>query len=258
MARRVEVSELTDSNRLGSHSYVPIYRIDDRTVAKVTDPHRVAEAEAMRFVRANTSIPVPEVYNAYTDEVKNRGIILMEYVEGSVLEDVWDTLNQEQRQNILDQLKSFMDELRSIKGNFIGSVDGTYCDDPVFCAELGGFGPYQTEQEFNDGLIRAMRLSQDNTWVDHVARFVKALPSHKIVLTHSDLSPRNIIVRGDKVAAIIDWEMSGFYPEYWEYIKALYHPDWQSGWIKDAAVERILKPYHLEHAIMLHMQEVVF
>ncbi|KAF3491081.1 uncharacterized protein GIQ15_00598 [Arthroderma uncinatum] len=258
MARRVEASDLTESNRLVKNPLINIHRIDNQTVAKVTDPHRVAEAEVMRFVRANTSIPVPEVYNVYTDEATNRGIILMEYIEGCVLQDVWDELDQEQRQNIISQLKSFIEQLRSFKGDFIGSFDGTYCEDPVFCAELGGFGPYKTEQEFNDGLIRAMRLSGDSTWVDQVARFVKALPPHEIVLTHSDLAPRNILVRGDKVVALLDWEMAGYYPEYWEYVKALYYPKWTSGWIKDAAIEKILKPYHLEHAIMLHMQEVVF
>nr|KMM69603.1 hypothetical protein CPAG_05918 [Coccidioides posadasii RMSCC 3488] len=142
--------------------------------------------------------------------------------KGQDLRDVWDDLI----------------ELRSIKGTFIDSVDGTYCEDPVFCAELGGFSPYKTEAEFNEGLIRAMNLSQQNTRVDHVTRLVRALPKHEIVLTHADFSPRNILIRGDKVVAILDWEMAGFYPAYWEYIKAMYHPDWQSGWIKDGAVEK--------------------
>jgi hypothetical protein len=46
----------------------------------------------------------------------------MEYVEGDVLRDVWDKFACEQRQNIIAQLKGFMDELRCIKGDFIGSV----------------------------------------------------------------------------------------------------------------------------------------
>jgi thiamine kinase-like enzyme len=140
----------------------------------------------------------------------------------------------------------------------LGLFDGTACSDPVFCAELDGFGPYKDEQGFNEGLIRAMKLSQDSTWVDLVARFIRALPAHDIVLTHSDFSPRNILVRGDQVVAILDWEMSGFYPEFWEYVKALYHPEWQSAWMVDGAVAKILKPYDLELAVLLHMQQVVW
>ena len=55
---------------------------------------------------------------------------------------------------------------------------------------------------------------------------VAALKGHAIVLTHGDMSPRNIIVQGTKVVALLDWEMAGYYPEYWEYTKALYRPAW--------------------------------
>ncbi|KAK2813997.1 hypothetical protein FQN50_000401 [Emmonsiellopsis sp. PD_5] len=258
MTHRVKPSDLVDSQRLVADECVNVYRIDERTVAKLCDPRRLAEAKAMQFVRAKTSVPVPEVYDAYVDESTSRGIILMEYVEGDVLRDVWDKLNPSQRSEVISQLRSFMDQLHAIKGDFIGSVDGTPCDDPVFCAELGGFGPYKSEGEFNEGIIKAMKLSQDNTWVEHVARFVRAMPPHEIVPTHSDFSPRNILVRGDQVVAILDWEMAGFYPAYWEYVKALYHPAWQSGWIADGAVELILKPFHLEHAVLLHVQSITW
>lgn len=44
------------------------------------------------------------------------------------------------------------------------------------------------------------------------------------VFAHADLRPANIMVNlredGDwEVVAIIDWESSGFYPEYWETVK---------------------------------------
>lgn len=64
---------------------------------------------------------------------------------------------------------------------------------------------------------------------------------HKVVITHGDLRLRNIMVTWNgllstdygsdqvstssnsdiRITAIIDWEMYGYYPEYWEYIKAL-------------------------------------
>lgn len=103
-----------------------------------------------------------------------------------------------------------------------------------------------------------MEIQEENSWIVHLSKLVRAMPSHDIVLTHADLSPRNIIVNGDQVVGIIDWEMSGFYPEYWEYAKAMYHPNWQSRWIEDGLVDTILKPYYLEHAVMLHMQEIVW
>jgi len=56
------------------------------------------------------------------------------------------------------------------------------------------------------------------------------------VMTHGDLHPRNIMVKWEadqedagampqkrrlKVTGIIDWDLSGWYPEYWEYVRAL-------------------------------------
>ena len=62
---------------------------------------------------------------------------------------------------------------------------------------------------------------------------------HAIVMTHGDLHPRNIMVIWDgatsinghsdpenerrdvRISSIIDWEMMGWYPDYWEFVKAL-------------------------------------
>lgn len=48
-------------------------------------------------------------------------------------------------------------------------------------------------------------------------------PEPKCVFTHSDLRPANIRVveRDGKwvISSIIDWEFSGFYPDYWESLK---------------------------------------
>lgn len=87
---------------------------------------------------------------------------------------------------------------------------------------------------------------------------VRTLKNHDIVMTHGDFSPRNIIVQGSKVVGIVDWEMSGYYPEYWEYVKAMYRPAWESDWIIDRAVQRILEPYSMALAVMMHAQTIVW
>lgn len=92
----------------------------------------------------------------------------------------------------------------------------------------------------NDGLIQARAL---NTWSKAIAPFIQAM-----VFTHNNLAPRNILVRDGHVVGIVDWEFSGFYSQYWEYVSALFWPDWQSSWIKEKVVGRILQPYLLELA----------
>jgi aminoglycoside phosphotransferase (APT) family kinase protein len=53
---------------------------------------------------------------------------------------------------------------------------------------------------------------------------------HDIVLTHGDLDARNIMVGDGHVAAVIDWERAGFYPEYLELVKPLRAPSWKVGY----------------------------
>lgn len=46
-------------------------------------------------------------------------------------------------------------------------------------------------------------------YVDHEAPYV---------LTHGDLSTNNIMVQDGRLTGIIDWEHSGFYPDWWEWV----------------------------------------
>lgn len=41
--------------------------------------------------------------------------------------------------------------------------------------------------------------------------------------TATDLAPRNIIVKGSRIAGVIDWGAAGL-PEYWELSKAMWCP----------------------------------
>ncbi|OJJ03199.1 hypothetical protein ASPVEDRAFT_134045 [Aspergillus versicolor CBS 583.65] len=235
---------------------IHVYKVDPKTVVKLIEPPRLAEAETLRFIRAKTSIPVPEVYDAYIDESIDRGVIVMEYIEGDVLRDVWDDMADDEQEGVISQLRGHMEELRGIKGDFIGSIDRTACEDPIFTSELGMFGPYANENEFLEGVVRAMENALGGPWVRQTAGFLRALPRHQIVMTHADLTPRNLLVKEGKVTGIIDWEMAGFFPEFWEYTKALCYPDWESRWYSENAVERILLSYPLEHAVMIHVYNI--
>lgn len=219
----------------------------------------MAEAAALRFVRDKTSVPVPEVYDAYMRKDKpDCGAIFMEYIEGETLHDVWGNLEDAQKDSIITQLKEYMEQLRAIKGDFIGSVDGTYCEDQIFSDNRGAYGPFKDEEGFRQGCINAMYENRRNFWSETVAGFIRALPPAAIVLTHNDLCPRNIIVREGQIVAIIDWELAGFYPEYWEYVKAWYRAGIDEPWVADRAVDKVLKPYPLARAVFEHTRDIVW
>lgn len=212
----------------------------------------------MKLVRKKTTIPVPKVYNAYEDKESGHGTIVMDYIEGEELRYVWGTLVPEERSSIIEQLRDYMNQLRSIQGSLVGSVDNTYCEDQLFTDDLGAYGPYENEQSFREGIVTALRSSQEGPFTEIVAEFIRALPQHRIVLTHSDFTPRNILVHQGKVVAILDWEMAGYNPDYWEHVKAYYRPDWESSWFQDRIIDQILEPCPLEYAVFLHTRDIIW
>ncbi|KAI1781467.1 phosphotransferase enzyme family protein [Hypoxylon cercidicola] len=252
MGRIITKEELAEATYYGPFSGV--YRLaDNKTIVKTGTIRHLAEAEAMRFVRERTSIPVPEVYNAYRDEESGCVRIVMEYVEGERLDHAWDKLTEEDKESVTSQLRRHFAELRKIGGSFIGSVDGSACEDPYFENEPGAYGPYSDEYAFNRGLIQAWTTGRDDPWVLNLCEMLRTtMKDHKVVMTHNDYDPRNILVRGSEVVAVLDWEQSGFYPEYWEYCRALWRPSWDRSWMKEGFVDKVLEPYLEEYDVMRH------
>ncbi|KAK5636659.1 hypothetical protein RRF57_012371 [Xylaria bambusicola] len=58
------------------------------------------EAAVLRFIKTNTTIPVPEVFSS------DWGRVTMEYVDGQTLKQAWPVLTPDQRSDILDQVSS--------------------------------------------------------------------------------------------------------------------------------------------------------
>jgi aminoglycoside phosphotransferase (APT) family kinase protein len=252
--RVITQDELANATRFGE--FMPVYKVDAHTVVKTGDCVRLAEAAAMKLVREKTSIPVPEVHNAYIDSASGHVRIVMEFIEGDSLEDMWDQYNANEKDQIIQQLHDMFAQLRNVKGTFIGSVDKSACEDPIFDEDLGAYGPYEDEASFNQGIITALKNTSPSGWTNTVCALIGALGAHDIVLTHGDIAPRNIIVRDGNIVAVLDWELAGFYPEYWDYVKALYRPAWEEGWIKEGAVDRVLKPWLVELAVFLHVHSI--
>jgi hypothetical protein len=213
----------------------------------------------MKFVRDNTTIPVPELYSCYKDDITGHVQIVTEYVEGEKLEKMWPIYTDSEKESVVTQLREYFCELRQVKGTFIGCADNTPCENPLFDDELGVYGPYKNEHEFNRGMITALKRAQEGPWVDLVCNMIKEhLTGNLIVLTHSDFAPKNILVKDVKAVAILDWEVSGYYPAYWEYVKVLRRPDWESQWSKDKAVERILQSFLKELSIMWNIRDIMW
>ncbi|KAG6812522.1 hypothetical protein H0H92_002413 [Tricholoma furcatifolium] len=189
------------------------------------------EADTLRYIRQHTSIPVPRViasavYGKYA-------YTLMQRIEGERLDIVWPYLDAQQRSHVASQLLDFVTQLKrlrpppQVRPGSICSLYGHAIRDSRISSDLT-FGPYSSENEFNNRLIEAADVFVDRGISEPIRSRMR--DNHRIVFTHGDFTPRNILVHGDIVVAVIDWEESGWLPEHWELVKAR----WSSGMDKDS------------------------
>lgn len=87
-------------------------------------------------------------------------------------------------------------------------------------------GPFATVRDFHDWFTFLHRRRMSDPYSVPVEPFRHDLPDNSAVkFTHGDLHRSNIIVTLTppyRVLAVVDWEQSGWLPEYWESRKAQY------------------------------------
>lgn len=207
----------------------------------------LTEAHTIQFVAANTSIPVPKVYCAFCH--KGSSYILMSRIKGEMACMRWGQRSEQSQQAIHRQLKSLIEELNSVKhahlgNNRVESVIG----DSVYDQRLpthSWWGPFDSVDAFHHALISiddfnfdTSRFSAD---LGKLMDFLQQAPP-QTVLTHGDLSSLNIMVCGDQVTGIIDWETAGWMPCYWEYVCAK-NANSRNLWWADE-IDHFLEPDH--------------
>ncbi|KAK1772126.1 kinase-like domain-containing protein [Phialemonium atrogriseum] len=139
---------------------------------------RVRIPKHLDLVKANTTAPVPHAYEHYKSDEFEP--LVMEKMPGTTLENAWPTLSTAERESIADQVVDFLGELGNLQSP----------------ASIG-----------KNPQIAA-----------NVRERSAVLEGQPIVFTHGDLDWSNIMVADKRVCGIVDWEVSGYFPPYWEWI----------------------------------------
>lgn len=157
----------------------------------------------------------------------------MSRAKGERLGSVWDSLCTEDLANIRTQLTQDLKEMRHFTATSPQKVDVSPLNDILIgdcqrrraptCTKIGS-----TMSQWFDSLLptlsRGMAPKIDTTephnnnseTIESKLQELKdeflSIPEGPCVLTHGDLNLSNIMVKDDKITAIIDWEHAGFYP----------------------------------------------
>ena len=217
---------------------------DNNLVFKSGDRVRYNEEIAMRLVKQHTSVPVPIiVISSYRPEKGNIG---MSFIPGFTLKSTWDGLDERNKKRICHEIWSMIAQWRKIQRPhnlahlYQCLADGSPATTDPLLQDLED-SPRSLD---SDEAIR-IRIYQRYLRY-HGQRYADTLPdmlprSKVSLFTHGDVAPRNIMVdESGHVTGIIDWELAGWYPDYWEYaniMKPSPDQDWQS-WMERTATQR--------------------
>lgn len=260
---------IRDIIRYSRHAYTPtstktVLQTPGNAVLKIGGANIAREAESMRFVSRHTSVPVPRILDAWL-ESEDKGFLVIERLPGQTLRSAWRDLTSSQRAHVASQLKGFMDQIRRLtplQPEAISSLHGgAFKEDRL---EYDDIGPFATVSEYHDwrvSLASSMSAGQPEV-LERIREIRAALrDDHGIVFTHGDLNPSNILVSiagGDpedaRVTGVIDWEMAGWRPAYWEYVKCMHGMGGRADWRE--FVEAIVPAYPEEHHLDDELQRI--
>ncbi|UJR16738.1 hypothetical protein I4U23_003638 [Adineta vaga] len=220
----------------------PIYHIrisnGEQYILKVTNPlwkllKTRNEAIVLDFLHTYTSIPVPKVISySCTNDLIGYEYILMTYIQGIPLSDIYNSLSFEERKPYLLQLvKIYTDminiDITSVDVNKLGcfekiaSKNGKF--EAVLCPNVDSqLGPYENIYDYSCDYIQfrlpEMAKSKYSHYVSKFEAIIKLLREEqkkmifdeRVVLTHTDIAPKNIIIdpKTQTIQALIDWEWS--------------------------------------------------
>jgi aminoglycoside phosphotransferase (APT) family kinase protein len=194
-----------------------VCRFGPRSVLKFTAVTRVAEAANIEYIGHNTTIPVPRIQDVFI--IEHKTYIVMDYINASELTYAAKTLSPEQQGGICSQLKQYIAQMRALKPSNprVEAADGSGLFDIRLTSDP--FPSFASVEEFHARLGHEFVLKSPkhrHMW-SHFE--VVSQRQYHTTFTHSDIAPRNILIKDGKIAAIVDWESAGWYPEYWEYTR---------------------------------------
>lgn len=158
--------------------------------------------------------------------LRHQPYLFMTRIPGVTLHSRWPSMSVSQKKSVCSKLDAMLSDLHGLHwtpGTPLGSLIAPYtCKDTRQYVRTGG--PIYSEAEFNDFLLRTPLKRISSSYLRWLRSRLR--DDHHIVLSHGDLNPKNIILLDEQddsmsVSGIIDWEMGGWYPEYWDSLKAL-------------------------------------
>ena len=186
----------------------------------------------LQYIMDRTSLPIPRVhaYDCGTDNILGHSYIVMDFVHGTRLSDVWKEpswwMGERSRERLVTSIARYMVELSKLEFDRIGALDRPDPDGPH---EIVSFtlpaeedprpesdtlcGPYDSTYAYLHGMLNA-RIRERGSWTPYTMcqLFIGVLVNScydgpPFTLSPPDFDSQNIIVDDSgNIVAFIDWD----------------------------------------------------
>ncbi|KAF8584452.1 kinase-like protein [Ramaria rubella] len=203
-----------------------VIQVGENVVVKVAQHLDPDEHRVLQFLEEHVpNVAAPRALGLIT--VGSTSFMFMTMIPGTTLETRWPSLSPEAKtliRRVLDENLIALRELELPRGAPFGSPIGRRVCKDVRRDERVSASPIYNESHFNDFLLDSPTSRAAPSYKNWLHSMLHA--NHRIVFSHADLHPRNVMVVDGlsgivELSGILDWEASGFYPEYWEQLKAM-------------------------------------
>ncbi|MCJ1244947.1 hypothetical protein MMC30_002148 [Trapelia coarctata] len=292
--------EILRGRKLGGSVKADLYVLEDNLVAKKNHwfkDHSHREFKNINFVKANTTISVPEVHGVVDSKDGKTAWLIMDYIPGESLRSLWKGLKEDERSEIAEILEEWFTQLHTIpppSPPYFGSLDGEPLPPDIFCLPpreglnrrakeppmapdgsgplpepwFDRNGPFFSQEEYNKALYLRANEWDSCQWgiLDHLMD--THWKGHQPVFTHGDISRGNIMV--ERITK--DTRTSGDSPRFkvtlidWE--GAAWYPEYHdfcypmvtycNGRNWRNILARILRPYWEQAATFHYASESLF
>ncbi|KAK7690236.1 hypothetical protein QCA50_006890 [Cerrena zonata] len=175
------------------------------------------EVISTNFVRNHTTIPVPRCGRIIHDPMENKhhAFVCTEYIPGCTLAECWEELGWWTRFRVIITLREYVRQLRNLRHTVPGPINHEACRGSVFADNSAG--PFEDYAAFS-AFFNRQYDHQKEYKPRYIANVQKPFDdSGPLVFSHHDMHMRNIILGEDGQLWLIDWDLAGFYPIFFEY-----------------------------------------
>ncbi|RJE21393.1 Phosphotransferase enzyme family [Aspergillus sclerotialis] len=174
------------------------------------------EAKVLELVASKSNIRATRVHRSlhFMDNTKyfgSMGYIVMDYIDSEPLDSCGGDLSDEQKMDVATQTAKMIIEMQSISLLEPGPIGGEPCRGRFFTHYSAG--PFEHVAEYEGWFNHKLDICKA---YKHAPSDIPPFKFTEFVLTHHDISPRDLILDRNGLVWLVDWADAGSYPPAFE------------------------------------------